>query len=287
MNASPAQAAHGPKECTLKIGTVTIDSVHDSDLRMDPTFVYPSKSMEDWQPYLHLLDDGEYVNTIGGFLVRDGDLAVLVDVGVGPNPPAPFTSGDFMDSLAALGVNPQDITHVVFTHLHFDHIGWAVTDGQPTFPNAEYIAHADDWEYFFSTRYRPVRIERPQDRPSTQLAPIADQVKRWSGPELRLSPNLRLEHAPGHTPGECVLEINSNGERGLLLGDVAHHAIELIVDGWPGVADCSHDEARRSAARIAADLVATGTPFALAHFPGLVWATLSADANGQRTIRYL
>src|SRR5579875_3070521 len=52
-------------------------------------------------------------------------------------------------SLAAAGVRPEDVTHVINTHLHFDHCGWNTTlhsDGRitPTFPNARYFFAAGE-----------------------------------------------------------------------------------------------------------------------------------------------
>ncbi|NIL85889.1 hypothetical protein RhoFasSB10_03848 [Rhodococcus fascians] len=268
----------------MQIGSIRIDGVRDGEIRMDPTFVYPTRTMDDWQPYLHHLDGGEYVNSIGGYLVRTGSAVILADVGVGVDPPAPFTGGDFLDELAALGVAPADVTHVVFTHLHFDHIGWAVKDDRRVFEQAKYFSHEADWSYFFSDHYRGVRIEREQDRPSTQLAPLADSVNRWDGNQLELVPGVVLRHAPGHTPGSTIVELVSDGERGLLLGDLAHNPVELIDSSWPGVADCGHDEARSSAARVADDLIATGTPFALAHSPGFRWARLVEGHDGRRDV---
>lgn len=268
----------------MQVGTIRIDGVRDGEIRMDPTFVYPSRTMDDWEPHLRHLDGGVYVNTIGGYLVRTGTAVVLVDVGVGVDPPAPFTGGDFLDELAALGVSPTDVTHVVFTHLHFDHIGWAVQDGRPVFEHAEHVVHDADWSYFFSDRYQQVRIERPQDRPSTQLAPLADTVRRWDGERLDLVPGVVLHHTPGHTPGSAIVELVSQGERGLLLGDLAHNPVELIDPSWPGIADCEHAEARTSALRVADDLVATGTPFAMAHSPGHRWSRLVEDGSGRRDV---
>src|SRR5437868_37343 len=82
-------------------------------------------------------------------LIRSGDDLVLIDTGLGDKQDAKFQSiYDFEqgavrlpDSIAALGFGVGDVTHVVLSHLHFDHAGWnarAATDGRlvPTFPNA-------------------------------------------------------------------------------------------------------------------------------------------------------
>ena len=50
-----------------------------------------------------------------------------------------------IDVLGALGRRPEDIDVVAFTHLHFDHAGWAYANGAKTFPNARYVLAAQEW----------------------------------------------------------------------------------------------------------------------------------------------
>ncbi len=76
----------------------------------------------------------------GGFLIRPpGDRLVLVDAGIGARSGemmsgnGHFHGGELLNSLGALGVRADDITDVVFTHLHFDHVGWASHNGQSHF----------------------------------------------------------------------------------------------------------------------------------------------------------
>jgi len=62
-----------------------------------------------------------------------------------------FQGGAMLNNLAALGVQPEQVTDVIFTHLHFDHVGWASADGVRVFPNAVYRCDARDWEHFRDT----------------------------------------------------------------------------------------------------------------------------------------
>ena len=76
----------------------------------------------------------------------------------GANKPRPgreqFNQGkqDFLARLAGLGVKPEAVTHVMCTHLHWDHVGWntRLVDGQwvPTFPNARYIMAKREYDYW-------------------------------------------------------------------------------------------------------------------------------------------
>ena len=74
--------------------------------------------------------DGLMGVNFGGFLVRTPEHVVVVDTGIGGGAIPELPIGSFPDELAAAGVAPDDVDVVVFTHLHFDHVGWS-TDGEP------------------------------------------------------------------------------------------------------------------------------------------------------------
>src|SRR5579885_1390147 len=134
----------------MDIGGLRIDPVIDGSGRMAPTAAFSGdwfsggkgSAEADWSPHADLLGpDGMLEMCFGGFLVRGGPLGervVLVDCGAGEINRGMIVGGELPASMAALGVGLEDVTDVVFTHLHFDHVGWASTDGRPTFPNATY-----------------------------------------------------------------------------------------------------------------------------------------------------
>ena len=101
---------------------------------------------------------------IGCFLLRTGDRCVLVDAGRGPTAVATgdedavcrLFGGQLPAGLRALGVERDDVTDVVCTHLHADHIGWLFDlEARPHFPRATIWFGAGDWRYFIEERHGP------------------------------------------------------------------------------------------------------------------------------------
>jgi glyoxylase-like metal-dependent hydrolase (beta-lactamase superfamily II) len=98
--------------------------VLDGTAHLPATQAVPGTIEDDWLPHHRFLDSsGRLPIELGGLLIRSGNRLVLVDTGVGPATVGPFTGGKLPDSLAAHGAEATAITDVVFTHLHFDHVG--------------------------------------------------------------------------------------------------------------------------------------------------------------------
>ena len=260
----------------MYVGDYRIDPVLDGHGAFPPTLAWRGTSEEEWAPHRDLLDeDGNLVIAMGGFLIRGGGRTTLVDLGLGPKKYLGIDGGRFVESLAALGVVPGDVTDVVFTHLHFDHVGWAASDeGKAVFPNATYRCHPADWEHFM--------VEHP-GRETELLQPVADRFEMWSG-DGRLMPGLDTLSAPGHTPGSTVLVISSGASRAMLLGDVVHCPVELIDDEWAGMWDVDPELAKRTRVALNRELEGSDVPVAAAHFPGLQFGRLLGGEGRRRWV---
>jgi glyoxylase-like metal-dependent hydrolase (beta-lactamase superfamily II) len=267
---------------SMQIGAVTIEGVSDGSLVAPPTMLF-NKSDQDWLQHSQFLDEnGMLPIEMGGFLVRSGDRLVIVDTGIGPHAD-PDRLGKFMGNLAAFGVQPSDVTDVVLTHLHFDHLGWATDGERRLFRNATYRCHEADWTFFMgSTPFDdslPVSLMGGRSS-SELLPPIADRLETWSA-DGTILPGMDVRSAPGHTPGSTVIVISSGTERAMLLGDVVHCPAELLSDDWEMVGDVDIQLARRSREALARELEGSDIPAAATHFPGLRFGRLLA-ARGSR-----
>ncbi|HEX9504960.1 MAG TPA: MBL fold metallo-hydrolase [Acidimicrobiia bacterium] len=256
----------------MRIGELEVLPVIDGSARLPATLVYSTEGavgkggdIADWKPHSALLEAEAHIELMfGGFLVRTGERVMLVDAGIGATATeSGLQGGKLLESLAGHGLTADDVTDVVFTHLHFDHIGWASQAGEVVFPNATYRCDRRDWEHFVGH----------DDNATRTLAPVTSQFEPWDG-DITLAPGVDTRLAAGHTPGSALVVLSSGSERALLLGDVVHCPVELLDDEWAGVADVDPEMALRTRVALARELEGTDVPVAAAHFPGLAFGRL-------------
>jgi glyoxylase-like metal-dependent hydrolase (beta-lactamase superfamily II) len=262
-------------------------------------------------------------STLGAFLVRAGDRVVLVDAGggqpfsdgfVGPvidvdDADDPIAStlrsrgltdelvvrlaadfgrtridqGRLPASLEALGVQAEQITDLVFTHLHFDHIGWASAEGSAYFPNATIRCASADLAYFLAAPEEEEFVGQVfRALPATErLAPVLDRIETWES-DQPLMPGIDVRLAPGHTPGSSVIVISDGPARALLLGDIIHCPLELMDDDFNLLVDHDQELANRVREAYARELEGSSTVAAAAHFPGLRFGRLLPSEGTRR-----
>lgn len=267
--------------------------------------------------------DGLIESTLGAFLVRTSDRVVLVDAGGGQafadgyappvinadDPTDPIASafrsrgatddivrelaasfqrtqveqGALPASLDALGVRADDITDLVFTHLHFDHIGWASAAGTAYFPNATIRCAAADLEYFLAgpDEEQFVSLIYGAIPAAERLAPVLDRIDTWES-DCTLVPGIDVRLAPGHTPGSSVIVVSDGNERAMLLGDIVHCPLELMDDDFNLLVDHDQELANKVREAYARELEGSDVPAAAAHFPGLQFGRLLSSEGTRR-----
>jgi glyoxylase-like metal-dependent hydrolase (beta-lactamase superfamily II) len=264
----------------VQVGEIEITPVTDGIGKMVPTDAYGAlifpgaadlptptgRGTEDehWEPHRSLLDDdGMLTLAIGGFLVRSNNRLVLVDTGLGPLDTGVMRGGALLSELAALGVAPADITDVVLTHLHFDHVGWTTRQGTVIFEHATYRCDRRDWEHFVG----------PDPGATRKLSPLESRLETWDGSGALL-PGIDTMAAPGHTPGSTILVVSSGTDRAMLLGDVVHCPVELLEDDWEMIGDVDRALAQSTRVALAREFEGTNVPMSATHFPGLRFGRL-------------
>lgn len=257
----------------MQIGDLEVLPLLDGEASLRPTDAYPTTTEADWAPHERwLTHDGMLEIPIGCFLLRTAGRTILIDAGLGPYAAGGFTGGRLPDELREAGAEPADVTDVVLTHLHFDHVGWATQKGDVVFPNATYRCHAEDWAHF---------VDGDPEGAGRKLGPVADRLETWDA-TTTLAPGLDTMPTPGHTPGHTALVVSSGADRALLLGDAIHCPAELTESEWDGMGDVDPALARRTREALLRELEDTGSPATGAHLPGLRFGRV-LPAEGRRS----
>lgn len=270
---------------SVKVGDAEVVALADGQHPFDLAWHYPSLGEGDWAPYL--ADSPELLN-FGAYLIRTGGQTVLVDTGWGPRfaPPGGLTGPpQLLEELASVGVTPDDVDVVALTHLHPDHIGWnlVVEDGaepRARFPRARYLVPTGDVDHYrrrvdAGEPIHPSIVEQGLGLEGLeQTEPLED------GQEI--VPGLRAIAAPGHTPGHTCIELESGGERFVVLADIVHHAAVLEETAWVQFFDWDPEQARASRERLLDDVERRGSLVGLGHLPYPSLGRVARDATGRR-----
>ncbi|MEV6369853.1 MBL fold metallo-hydrolase [Micromonospora musae] len=246
------------------LGSITVTAITDGEGPFfEPrTAAFPAATARQWREAdrrdpAAVTPDGRWWLRFRCFAIRVGDGPVtLVDAGIGPadSPAASWAPvpGRLPAELAAAGIDPADVRTVVLTHLHTDHVGWAVTGtpGTPYFRNATYLLQ----------RAEAAAVDRvnPQLRAGL-VEPLraAGQLREVDG-EASIGPGVRLLPTPGHTPGhQCVL-LDGREERLLLTGDLLVHTVQLVDPELAYAHEADPDAARASRTALLRTLAEAG-----------------------------
>ncbi len=177
----------------------------------------------------HRSTEGSVLVGINPILVKSGRNNILLDTGLGwgLDSGSKYTDvSNIRTNLDIFGLRPDDITHVILTHLHYDHAaGSSFTDAdaktRATFPNATYFAHQQEWEYALT------QIDANQDWVGANYKLddfyrlVSDNRMHFlSGNATEILKGITVIKTGGHTPGHQIVQLESEGEKAYYLGDL-------------------------------------------------------------------
>ncbi len=225
--------------------------------------------------------------SVNGYLVNTGSKLVLIDAGAaglfGP------TLGKLVGNLKAAGYTPEQVDEIYITHMHPDHVGGLVADGQRVFPNAVVRADVHESGFWLS----PANLEKaPADAKGffqgamASLNPYvaAGKLKPFDG-ATELLPGIRAVPAAGHTPGHTLYVAESEGSRIVFWGDLMHvAAVQFALPGTTIQFDTDSKAAAPARIKNFADAAKQGYFVAVAHvsFPGI--GRLRAGGKGYQWV---
>lgn len=209
--------------------------------------------------------ENEEVFGLNCLFIDSGDHKILIDTGCGDG--FQSTAGRLAANLEAEGIRCSDIDRIIFTHGHLDHVcGSFDSRGRPVFPNARYITSEREWECWLT---RPESSELQSmffSAARKNLLPIPDQFDLVKG-DVEILPGIKLVAAPGHTPGNVMVNISSDEKRLLCIGDIIHSQLEFIHPEYLSSFDVTPEQALHTRAQILSGVAKSGFLVFACHFP--------------------
>ncbi len=246
------------------VGKVRITRVVERELPVKLSGLLPDATPEalafhrSWLEPHFLNPDGRATLSLHALVVESAGQRILVDTCAGERAlPGfePLAKGGrhLLRELESAGFPPASIDVVLCTHMHFDHVGWNTirVDGRwvPAFPNARYLFARAEWEHWSQhpdTGFTPTFGDAVQPVLDAGQAELVET-------DHRITPELRLEPSPGHTPGHVSVAIEAQRKHALITGDATHHPVQWAETEWKMLADTDTAQASATRRRLRAD----------------------------------
>jgi glyoxylase-like metal-dependent hydrolase (beta-lactamase superfamily II) len=275
---------------SLTLGDFQLDVFSDGLYQLDGGAFFGIVPKVMWSKKLPA-DERNYVHAgLNSLLIRTGDKTVLVETGIGNKLSDRMIKfygqpAGLLDSLAARGIEPEDIDIVINTHLHFDHCGWNTVRDEsgkavPTFPRAKYYAPEGEWQY----------SRKPSERDSISFIPdnydplvASGQMTLLKGGE-EIVPGISVQTFPGHTKHMQAVMVESGGKTACYISDLMPTSAHIEVS-WGMGFDLYPLETIESKKQYYARSIPEKWLTVFTHDPKMPWAYIERDATGKMTAR--
>lgn len=245
----------------LDCGSYQLYVIDDGYYWRDPKAYHAEAEEHDWR-FHQIREDGKVRLNFGCFVISDGEHLMMVDAGIGEIEQPDMVAGLMPQRFDELGFDRSDVELVVYTHMHYDHIGGSQRNGEIVFPNARHLFHSKEWEFWkavdndFSKAARRI------------MQPLFDaKVVDFTDEETELMPGIAVRESFGHTPGHLSVEIADGGERVLVGGDLSNHPFQVEHPNWSLPVDNDPNLAAETRDLVFEQIVDTETTFVAGHYP--------------------
>lgn len=195
-----------------------------------------------------VLDErGELAFPCNVLVIRAGGQLALVDTGSGH-----YFGGagaGLIEALAAAGATAEEVDLVVLTHGHPDHVGGAMTPLGPACTHARHVMSRPEYDHWSQRPAQPAFFVE-------QVQPLAERgLLELVEDGAELLPGVRLCAAPGHTPGQCAVEVEEDGRHLLFLADAVMNSVHFPRPDLVGTVDNDPNEVEKTRRRLLARAV--------------------------------
>ncbi|WNG42833.1 MBL fold metallo-hydrolase [Archangium minus] len=220
--------AQVPGVYRYRVGDFEVTALSDGTVPQDLHALLRGTSPAEVDQLLHHAFLSNPVETsITAFLIDTGSRLILVDTGAG-GLFGPGYGGKLLSSLKLAGYAPEQIDDILLTHIHTDHSGGLVSEGNRVFPHATVHVGKPDLDFFLNPAnqggvngYDKKYFEEAVKTVGPYMK--AGKVHAFTR-ETWLFPGIKAIPTPGHTPGHGFYRVESRGESITFIGDIVHVA---------------------------------------------------------------
>ncbi len=221
----------------MKLGDIELISIFENKFKIDAASVFGVVPKVIWQKMAQTDDYNRITMDINPLIIRAGNELLVIDTGFGDT----MTEKQNMmfgveapsqwdNELDKHGISPEDITGVIFTHLHADHALGALRkggDGNPElrFPNAKLYAQKIEWQDAINPNERTAATYHAD---KLRLFEDSGKLELIEG-DTELFPGLSLKLLGGHTPGTQGIIIDSDGQRVIYPSDIMPNSYNIKI----------------------------------------------------------
>ena len=203
----------------------------------------------------NFLPADSFVNSFTPALVDTGSEVVLFDTGMGEGG-RDAGMGRLVEGLKYAGYTPDQISVVVITHMHGDHIGGLMEGGKPTFPNARYVTGRTEYDFWVNPARMGTPAEQGHQGVLAKVQPLAEKLTFIEN-DGEVVPGITGLDAFGHSPGHMIFRIESEGKVMMLTADTANHfVLSLQQPDWEVRFDMDKAQAAATRRKVF-DMIAT------------------------------
>lgn len=281
---------------TMNIGTIETIIISDGHLLVNPVQAEFAQNVDSTEVAEvleeHLVSISQIDLGMNILLLKNKEKLILIDVGAGNV----FNSenGRLVENLQYAGISVDEITDIVLTHAHPDHIG-GLTDRKEnlTFPNAKVYLAQEEYNFWMhskpdfskSTMTDKAHIQMLVDVAQANIQAVSDNLYLFRKEEILLG-CLQMLPAPGHTPGHTVIRIFSEDKELYHIADVVHsEIISFEYPEWIYNSDTNYQESIETRKKILAQLVKDKALFFAYHLPWPGLGYVKTQSNGYKWVQ--